>query len=114
VNQFAAAALREAYGKELNNLLKLLLAGKAVTNWADLERRLVQSVATLVSLHDVHRLDQRGRCLVCRPIPRQWWRPWLKRSTCTVDTTLCFHHMRPPERFALAALGGSSSGRGVS
>ncbi|MGH7867172.1 MAG: hypothetical protein ACREP9_05955 [Candidatus Dormibacteraceae bacterium] len=113
MNQFASAALREAYGKELNDLLKLLLAGKAVTNWADLERRLVQSVATLVSLHDVHRLDHRGRCLVCRPIPRQWWRPWQKRSTCTVDTTLCFH-MRPPQRFALAALEGSFSGLGTS
>lgn len=113
MNQFATTALREAYGKELNDLLKLLLAGKAVTNWAELERRLVQLVATLVSLHDVHRLDRRGRCLVCRPIPRRWWRPWLKRSACTVDTTLCFH-MRPPQRFALAVIEGSSSVRGIS
>jgi hypothetical protein len=113
VNQFASAALREVHGKELNDLLKLLLAGKAATNWADLERRLVQSVATLVSLHDVHRLDQRGRCLVCRPVPRQWWRPWLKRSTRTVDTMLCFH-LPQPESFVLAALEDSSSVRGTS
>lgn len=113
VNKFASAALREVYGKELHDLLKLLLAGKAVTNWADLERRLIQSVATLVSLHDLHRLDERGRCLVCRPVPRHWWRPWPKRSTCTVDTTLRFH-MPQPQRFVLAALDNSISGRGIS
>lgn len=101
MNQFASAALHEVYGKELNDLLKLLLAGKAFTNCADLERRLVQSVATLVSLHDLHRLDQRGRCLVCRPVPRHWWRLWPTRSTCTVHIMLCFH-MRQRECFGLA------------
>lgn len=94
MNQFASAARHEVYGKELNDLLTLLLAGKAVTNWADRERRLVQSVAALVSLHDVHRLDERGRCLACRPVPRHWWQPWPKRSTCTVYTTLRLYHAR--------------------
>lgn len=112
VNKFASAALHELYGKELNDLLKLVLAGKAVTNWADLERRLVQSVATLVSLHEVHRLDERGRCLVCRPVPRHWWQPWPKRSTCTVDTTLCLH-MPQPQRSVLAALDDLTSVRGI-
>lgn len=96
MNQSTYVKHHEAYGQELSEVLDLLLASKAVTDWAAVERRLVRSVAALVSLHDLHRLDERGRCSVCWTVPRRWWRPWPTRSTCTVHTALGFH-LRPTQ-----------------
>lgn len=116
MNQSTYVKHHEAYGKELTELLGLLLASKAVTDWAAVERRLVRSVAALVRLHDLHRLDEQGRCTVCWPVPRTWWRPWPKRSICTVHTALGFH-LRQPLKFVLSTLtdeSGSRNVRGVS
>lgn len=88
MNQSVSATLHEVYGEELNDLLDLLLASETVTNWADIERRLVRSVAALILLHDLHRPDERGRCSVCWLVPRHWWCPWPRRSTCTVHSAL--------------------------
>ncbi|MGH3974242.1 MAG: hypothetical protein ACRDS9_13090 [Pseudonocardiaceae bacterium] len=113
MNEPTSAALHEVYGEELTELLDLLLASTAVTDWAEVERRLVRSVAALIRLHDLHRLDERGRCSVCWPVSRHWWRPWPKRSTCTVHSTLRFY-LRQPYRFVVAALGHSFGVRGTS
>lgn len=103
VSQSSYVKHHEAYGQELSELLDALLASKAVTDWAAVERRLVQSVAALIRLHDLHRLDECGRCSICWPVPRRWWRPWPKRSMCTVHTALSFH-LRQLKRFVPAAL----------
>jgi len=85
--------LYQAYGRELAELLDLLLAGEVVSDRATAEQ-LVRVVSVLLRLHDRHRIDPRGQCAICWPIPRTWWRPWPKRSICTVHAALSFflHH----------------------
>lgn len=96
------ATLYASYGRELHELLDLLLTGEVVTDRATAER-LVRSVGALQRLHDQHRLDDRGRCTVCWPMPRTWWRPWPKQSLCTVHSALDFY-LRQPARFVLLNL----------
>lgn len=79
----------EAYGRELSQLLDLLLAGEVVADRATAER-LAKVVGVLLRIHDRHRIDPRGRCAICWPIPRTWWRPWPKQSICTVHAALIF------------------------
>lgn len=79
--------LYRAYGRDLSELLDRLLTGEAVSDRATVER-LVWFVGALLRLHEWHWLDRHGRCAICWPIPRTWWRPWPKRSTCTVHAAL--------------------------
>lgn len=88
------ATLYEAYGRELGVLLDELLAGEVVSDRVTAER-LVRAVGTLQRLHDRHRLDRHGRCAICWPMPRTWWRPWPKRSICTVHAALTFFLRQP-------------------
>lgn len=89
--------LYKAHGRELAVLLDELLAGEVVSDRATAER-LVRSVGALQRLHDRHQLDQQGRCAVCWPIPPTWWRPWPKRSICTVHVALSsFLHQQPSQ-----------------
>jgi hypothetical protein len=99
----APPALHEVYGQELAVLLKQVLAGDLISDRVSVERQIVRVVGALVSLHQRHRVDERGRCLICWPLPRTWWWPWPRRSTCTVYAALGFH-LRQPDRFVLAAL----------
>lgn len=87
----------KAYGRELSELLNLLLVGEVVSDRAVAER-LVRVVGALLRVHDRHRLDPRGRCAVCWPIPRTWWRPWPKRSLCTVHAVLSFFLPQQPSQ----------------
>lgn len=96
------ATLYGVYAEELSELLDTLLAGEVVTDRATAER-LVRSVGALVRLQQRHRLDDHGRCALCWPVPRHWWRPWPKRSTCTVHTALGFY-LRQPTCFVLSTL----------
>lgn len=97
------ATLYAAYGRELAELLNAVLAGDLVTDRATVERQVVPSLGALVSLHQRHRVDERGRCSICWQLPRAWWWPWPRRSTCTVYAALGFP-LRQPDRFVPAAL----------
>jgi hypothetical protein len=97
VSRSVHATLYQAYGQGLTELLDQLLTGEAVSDWATVER-LVRFVGALLRLHDRHRLDQHGRCAMCWPIPRTWWRPWPKRSTCTVHAALSFFLPQQPSQ----------------
>jgi hypothetical protein len=87
--------LYQAYRRELSELLDLLLAGEVVSDRATAER-LVRVVGVLLRVHERHRINARGRCAVCWPIPRTWWRPWPKRSLCTVHAALSFFLRHQP------------------
>lgn len=89
--------LYKAHGRELSELLDELLAGEVVSDRVTAER-LVRAVGTLQRLHDRHWLDRHGRCTVCWPIPRTWWRPWLKRSICTVHVALSSFLQQQPSQ----------------
>jgi hypothetical protein len=91
----------QAYGRELAELLELVLAGDLVADRAAAER-LVCSLGALVRLQQCHRVDEHGRCSTCRSAPRAWW-PWPKRITCTVHSALSFY-LRQPERFVLSVI----------
>jgi hypothetical protein len=107
------ATLHEMYGQELSELLDLVLAGDVVSDQATVERRLVRSIGALVWLHQWHQVDEQGRCSVCWPLPRTWWRPWPRRSICTVHSALDFH-LRQRADFVLSTLTDRSGARGVS
>ena len=97
-------ALHEMYGRELRELIDTILAGEMpamVMDQATAERWLVRLAGALMRLQERHRVDERGRCPICRPLPSTWWRPWPQRSTCTVHTALSFY-LRQPHRFITA------------
>jgi hypothetical protein len=88
--------LYAAYGRELAELLEQVLAGDLVADRAVAER-LVRSLEALVWLQQRHRVDEHGRCL----LPRTWWWPWPKRTTCTVHSALGLY-LGQPDRFVPA------------
>ena len=59
-------ALHEMCGRELAELLDKIVAGEAPA--------VVMDQAT-AELQEQHRVDERGRCAVCWPLPPTWWRP---------------------------------------
>lgn len=101
--------LYRVFDEELSDLLDLVLAGEVISDRATADR-LARSVGALAHLHGQHAIDGRGRCALCWSIPRRWWYPWRKRSTCTVHAALCFF-LRQPSDFVLSAL--DSAPRGV-
>jgi len=86
---------------ELSNLLDLVLAGDIVADQITAER-LVRAMGTLVHLQEQHCIDKRGRCAVCWTVPCRWWRPWPKRSTCTVHEVFNFFFRQPTEKILAA------------
>ena len=94
--------LYETYGQELKELLDIVLSGEVVLDRATAER-LVRSLGALTRLHNQHRLNERGQCSVCWTVSRTLWRPWLKRSTCTVHNAL-WSYLRQPVPFVLPSL----------
>jgi hypothetical protein len=94
--------LYQVYGEELSELLDIVLTGEVGGDWATAQR-LVRTVGALVHMHQRHRLDDRGRCSLCWMPSRRWWRPWPKRSVCTVHTTIGFY-LRQPTDFVLSTL----------
>jgi len=91
VHPFGWHVQLQCNGRELPELLDAVLASNPVTDSAvAVERRVVRSLGALVWLQQNHRGDERGRCSICRTTPRTWWRPWLRRSPCTVQTALTF------------------------
>jgi hypothetical protein len=94
--------LHATYGRELTELLEQVLTGDLVADRAAAER-LVRSLGALVWLQQRHRVDEHGRCLMCWPLPRTWWWPWPKRTTCTVYSALSCYSGQP-DRFVLAGV----------
>ncbi|MBV9315712.1 MAG: hypothetical protein JO100_18710 [Pseudonocardia sp.] len=105
-------ALYAAQGRELAELLELVLTGSFVSDPATAERQIVRSLGALAQLHQRHRIDEHGRCSICRSAPRAWW-PWPQRGECTVYATLRFY-LRQPEWAVLAVITeGRSRARGA-
>ncbi len=102
MSRSVCVAVYRVFGNELSELLDTVLAGEVVSD-RDTAERLVRSVGALVDLHNLHRIDRRGRCGLCWPVQRRWWWPWSRRSTCTVHTALSFH-LRQPSKFVLTTL----------
>lgn len=98
----APPVLHELYGRELAELLDAVLAGDLGTDWASVERRVVCALGAFVRLQQRHKVDEHGRCSICRSVPRAWW-PWPKRVPCTVHAALSFA-LRQPARFVLSAI----------
>lgn len=90
------------FSDELSDVLDTVLAGDVVADRATAER-VVRSLGVVGYLHERHRIDERGRCAVCWTVPRRWWHPWPRRSTCTVYSALSFFLQQPTE-FVLAAI----------
>ncbi len=79
-------ALHETYGQELADMLALVRSGEAFSEPATAERLSVRLIGVLTRLHEGHQIDEHGRCSICWPRPRRWWRPWPQRAACTVHT----------------------------
>lgn len=106
VNLPSPAILHEMYGRELAELLDKIAAGEVpavAVDQATAERWLFRLAGALMRVQEQHRVDERGRCSICWPLPPTWWRPWSKRSTCTVYSALGFF-LRQPDRFLLTAV----------
>ncbi len=95
MNHSVHATMYRFFDDELSGLLDMVLSGDVVSDRAAAER-LVRSVGALVHLHKRHPIDARGRCTLCWPVPRRWWRPWPSRSTCSVHAALSFYLRHPP------------------
>jgi hypothetical protein len=91
------ATLYQAYGRVLSELRDELLTGEVVSDRATVER-LIKVVGATLLLHDRHRIDRHGRCAICWARPRTWWRPWPKRSLCTVHAALSFFLQQQPRQ----------------
>ena len=96
VSRSVHLAVSRVFGDELSEILDIVLAGEIVSDRA-LAERLVRAVGALAHLHGRHPLDTRGRCAWCWAVPRRWWRPWPKRSTCTVHAALNFFLQQPAD-----------------
>lgn len=55
----------------------------------------MRCLGALLRLQQRHRVDERGRCAICRVARRSWWRLWRRRSTCTVHSALSFYLRQP-------------------
>jgi hypothetical protein len=87
------ATLYRAFAAELSELLDTVLAGEAADRAT--AERLVRAVGALVYLHEQHPIDEHGRCRQCWQVPRRWWRPWPRRSTCSVHAALILFLRQP-------------------
>ncbi len=95
-------ASHDMHERELAHLLERVRAGEVpavMMDQATAERWIVRVIGALVRLQQLHQLDKRGRCSVCWTMPR----PWRRRTTCTVDSTLGFF-LRQSDRSVLTAL----------
>lgn len=84
-------ALHDAYGRQLAAMLELVRSGEAFTEPITAERLSLRLVGVLTRLHEAHQVDNQGRCSICLPRPRRWWRLWPRRAACTVHDAFTFH-----------------------
>lgn len=93
---FGSRCRYRVFHGELSDVLDTVLAGDIIADRAVAER-VVRWLGVVVCLHERHGIDERGRCAVCWAVPRRWWRPWPRRSTCTVYSALSFFLRQPTE-----------------
>lgn len=78
--------LRESCRRQLAALLDRLRAAEVPHVVA--ERCAMDLAGAFAVLHEVHHLDEMGRCSVCWSASWRWWWPWPSRSACSIDTVL--------------------------
>lgn len=83
----APSFARDALGRSLGSLLRMVRSGAAFEDQATAERMAIALVSAMSELRSQHPKDNRGRCLVCCAPPRGW-RRWPKPTICTVDEAL--------------------------
>ena len=95
MNRSVPQTLHCVFAQELTSLLDTILAGEAVSDRATAER-LVRALGALSHVHQRHVIDAYGRCQVCWGIGRRSWRPWPRRTECSVHAALSFFlHQQP-------------------
>lgn len=77
-------SLHDTYGQQLADMLELVRSGKAFTEPPTAQRLSIRLLGVLTRLHEGHQVDEHGRCAICWPRSRTWWRPWPRRAACTV------------------------------
>jgi len=70
-------ASRQQLHAELARLHDLAL----IVDDQDSAEQLIRVVGAVIALYDRHAVDDRGRCALCRPTRRVWWR---RCHACTV------------------------------
>jgi len=80
-------------------MLELVCTGKAFCEPATAQRLSIRLVGVLTCLHQGHQVDDQGRCSICWPRPRRWWRPWPQRALRTVYTAFGVYlpHAQEPD-----------------
>ncbi len=68
-------ALHATYAQQLAAMLELVRSGEAFSEPAIAQRLSIRLVGVLTRLHEGHQVDDHGRCSICWPRPRRWWRP---------------------------------------
>lgn len=99
-----ALTLHESYGRQLADMLELVRTAEAFSQPVTAQRLSIRLIGVLTRLHEAHQVDKRGRCSICWPHPRRWWRPWPRHALCTVHTTFgdyLPHTQKPTLRRAL-------------
>ena len=98
----------ESVVRKLAELVDEIRAGKvpaAVVDQTTAERWLLRLFVVFWSLLEQHRLDKKGRCLICRQPHRRWWWPWPTRTTCTVHSA-AQHYLDQPDWTMLSIIAG--------
>ncbi len=90
VSNYAQPARHERVGEELENLAERIGAGDGVLDRAAAER-LLRILGAVVSLHDMHQVDNRGNCSSCRTRARSWLHPRSVDNACSVHAALSLY-----------------------
>jgi hypothetical protein len=99
VSSHAQLVRHERVGEELENLTERIGAGDAVLDQEAAEQ-LLRVLGAVVSLHDMHQVDNRGNCSSCRTRARSWLHPRSVHSVCSVHAALSLYlgHSEPSAR----------------
>ncbi|MGH3427026.1 MAG: DUF397 domain-containing protein [Mycobacteriales bacterium] len=90
MSDLAEPARHERVGEELENLTERIGAGDGVLDRPAAEQ-LLRILGAVVSLHDMHQVDNRGNCSSCRTKARSWLHPRSVHNACSVHAALSFY-----------------------
>jgi hypothetical protein len=77
----------EFHSRKLARLQALATSDEVVCGRAD-AALVIAAVGALSRLHQLHRVDEHGRCTMCRRPLRRWWPPRHTRPVCGVHAAL--------------------------
>lgn len=97
--------LHRVYEQELTALLETVLAGIEVSDRAVAER-LVRALGAILRVHQRHIVNGDAQCGICWSSDGRWWRPWPRRTVCSVHAVLSFF-LSQPSGHVLAVLADS-------